>query len=81
MRYEIVSLGFVLIRGGGVLLIFLSTLIGTGMGKGEVRGGGVVLIGPFPIVFGTDSEAVKGLVVLTIVLIVAAYLFMRWVRP
>ncbi|MGQ9461243.1 MAG: TIGR00304 family membrane protein [Candidatus Bathyarchaeaceae archaeon] len=37
--------------------------------KGKVRGGGAVIIGPFPIIFGTDKEAVKILLLLSIALI------------
>jgi len=39
-------------------------------GKGEVRGGGAVIIGPIPIIFGTDKETVKMLLVLSILLVI-----------
>ena len=35
----------------------------------KVRGGGIILIGPFPIIFGTDRESLKILILLTLVLI------------
>ena len=64
--------GFILILAGsitifvaGLLLLFKAL-----RQKGRVRGGGVVMIGPFPIVFGTDKESVKMLLLLSIVLIV-----------
>jgi uncharacterized protein (TIGR00304 family) len=44
----------------------------------EGRGGAVIMIGPFPIVFGTDIEAAKTLIVLTIVLIILAFLLFKW---
>jgi len=39
-------------------------------GKGEVREGGAVIIGPIPIIFGTDKETVKMLLVLSILLVI-----------
>ena len=63
----------------GVILLFVGIVIAfvavillviTAMrGKGKVRGGGAVIIGPFPIIFGTDKESVKVLLLLSIVLI------------
>jgi len=40
-----------------------------GKGKGKVRGGGAVIIGPIPIIFGTDKESVKLILVLSIILV------------
>ena len=65
------TVGFILILAGFVmvfvaaLLLFFKAL----RGKGRVRGGGVVMIGPFPIIFGTDKESVKMLLLLSIALI------------
>jgi len=39
-------------------------------GKVKVKGGGAVIIGPFPIIFGTDKESVKLILILSIILIV-----------
>ena len=36
----------------------------------------MVLIGPFPIIFGIDTQAVKVVVILAIVLMVVALLFL-----
>lgn len=42
----------------------------------SIKGGGVVLIGPIPIIFGSDTKTAIVLVVLAIVLIIAvAFLF------
>ncbi len=71
------TVGFVLILAGfvaffvGGLLLFLRVL----RGKGRVKGGGLVMIGPFPIVFGTDKESVKALLLLSIVLVVLVLVF------
>lgn len=53
----------------GLLLILLSSL-GKERGQEEVRGGGVIIIGPIPIVFGSDASTVKWLLVLAILLTV-----------
>ena len=66
------NLGVILIFAGfliafvAVILIFFTTT----KGKGKVKGGGAIIIGPFPIVFGTDREVVKILLILSIALIV-----------
>lgn len=44
--------------------------------EGRARGGGVVMIGPFPIIFGSDARAVRWLIILTIILMVIALTFM-----
>jgi len=64
----------------GIVLIIAGMTSGTSRTKDVgVKGGGVVLIGPIPIIFGTDSESAKTVVVLAIVLVIAAYLFFsRW---
>jgi uncharacterized protein (TIGR00304 family) len=54
-----------------VILLFLTSV----NSKVKVRGGGAVVIGPFPIVFGTDKESVRTLLILTIGLIALLALF------
>jgi len=49
-----------------VVLLFLKGFKGKG---GKVRGGGAVIIGPIPIIFGTDKETVKIILVLSIILV------------
>jgi len=66
------NLGAILVFAGftiafvAVILLFFTTT----RGKGKVKGGGAVIIGPFPIVFGTDRESVKILLLLSTTLIV-----------
>jgi uncharacterized protein (TIGR00304 family) len=72
---EILSLGFIFIVIG-VVLIFVGTLTSSLKAKDtEIRGGGVILIGPFPIIFGSDPQAAKGVIILAILLIFVAFLF------
>lgn len=49
-----------------VALLFLRGFRSKG---GKVRGGGAVIIGPIPIIFGTDKESVKIILVLSIILV------------
>ena len=66
------TVGFILILAGFVVVFVAALLLffRAFRGRGRVRGGGVVMIGPFPIVFGTDKESVKMLLLLSIALIV-----------
>lgn len=62
----------------GFILAFVAVLLavknrGTG---GQTRGGGILLIGPFPIIFGSDRESVRTLMILAIVLIAIVLVFM-----
>ena len=36
--------------------------------KGKVRGAGVIMIGPIPIIFGTDKKSVKAVLMLALAL-------------
>jgi len=59
-----------LFAGFAIAFVAVIMLVITAMKeKGKVRGGGAVIIGPFPIIFGTDKEAVKILLLLSIALI------------
>lgn len=71
------TVGFILIIAGfiTVFAVALLLVLRAMREKGRVRGGGVVMIGPFPIVFGTDKESVKMLLLLSIVLIVLLLVF------
>jgi len=66
------NLGIILVLAGflmafvAVILMFFTTT----RGKGKVKGGGAVIIGPFPIVFGTDRESIKIVLLLSMTLIV-----------
>jgi len=49
--------------------IVVASMLVEGRGKGEVKGGGVVLLGPIPIIFGSDAKWASIAIVLAIVLI------------
>jgi uncharacterized protein (TIGR00304 family) len=57
-----------------IVAIFVA-ILRSARGTGKVRGGGVVMIGPVPIVFGTDREFARILILLSIVLMIVLLLF------
>jgi uncharacterized protein (TIGR00304 family) len=61
----------------GVIVILLAVILTSarGTGKSKVRAGGVIMIGPIPIIFGTDKKSVKTIVTLALALTVAAIIF------
>jgi uncharacterized protein (TIGR00304 family) len=79
------SVGIALILAGVVIIAVVVFLLSVrGAGKGKVRGGGAVIIGPIPIIFGTDKKSLKtvlllslALTVLLLVVMIAHYLLVR----
>jgi len=63
--FSLIVLGFALSFIAVLLLVFS----GVRGGKGKVKGGGAIIVGPIPIIFGTDKESVKSILVLSIILI------------
>ncbi len=54
----------------GVALAMISVLTSLfRRGKLRGRGGAVVIIGPFPIIFGSDKQSAKVLLILAIILV------------
>jgi uncharacterized protein (TIGR00304 family) len=63
----------------GFLVVFLAMVLSgkssdEGEGQTRVRGGGVIMVGPIPIIFGSDARWASVAVVLAIVLIVVVLL-------
>ena len=52
----------------GFLLVFIGTLVAASGGDGDVEGGGVIMIGPIPIVFGTSRGAATLAMILAVIL-------------
>jgi len=66
----LVTLGFAFIFLGFIIM-FLSVLLlvfRTAGTTGKTRGAGLIMIGPIPILLGTDKETVKTLLILAVVL-------------
>lgn len=72
------GLGIALIFAGmlvilvAILLLFVTSV----KGKGKARGGGAIIIGPFPIIFGTDKESIKTVLLLSITLTILLIVMM-----
>jgi uncharacterized protein (TIGR00304 family) len=79
------ALGIALIFIGVLIIIIAAILISvSGAQKVKVKGGGVILIGPIPIIFGTDKKSLKtvlllsfALTVMLVVAIIVYYLLLR----
>lgn len=75
---SLTEIGFILVIFGFILALVAVVLLAA-KSKGNsnrTRGGGVLLIGPIPIIFGTDRESFKMLVLLAIVLMIIVLAFM-----
>lgn len=73
---DLVFLGIAIILVG-FLVVFLATVMSgrsSEEGRARARGGGVIMIGPIPIVFGSDAKWASVAMVLAIVLIVVVLL-------
>nr|AAU83151.1 hypothetical protein GZ26G2_21 [uncultured archaeon GZfos26G2] len=71
----LVFIGFLVILAGVFSMAYQAWKTGAEE-KPEVRGGGIIMIGPIPIIFGTDVAALKILMILAIVLmVIGAILF------
>ena len=80
MSEQLWNIGIILILVG-FLVTFIATVLlffTAFKGKGKVKGGGAVIIGTFPIIFGTDKESVKILLLLSIILIAFLFVFMAF---
>jgi uncharacterized protein (TIGR00304 family) len=52
-----------------IMIVAIALILLSKSGKtGKARGGGVIIVGPIPIVFGTDKQSLKTILLLSIVL-------------
>jgi uncharacterized membrane protein len=60
----------------GVIIVFVAfvLLFLSSIKSGRARGGGALIIGPFPIIFGSDKEFVKTILWLSIALTVLLFI-------
>lgn len=79
------ALGIVLVFVGVLIIVIAVILLSiSGAKKGKVKGGGAIIIGPVPIIFGTDKKSLKtvlllslALTVMLVVAMVVYYLLLR----
>lgn len=65
-----------------ILLGFLMLIIGTAIGMrknsgSRIRSGGVIMLGPIPIIFGSDEESAKKAIILAIILMILSLLIFK----
>jgi len=72
------GLGVALIFAGMLIILvaIILLLLSSVRGEGKAKGGGAVIIGPFPIIFGTDKESVKTVLLLSILLTILLVIVM-----
>jgi uncharacterized protein (TIGR00304 family) len=78
---SIADAGLVLLIGGSILVligILLLIFTRTYRKEAKVEGGGVILLGPIPIVFGTNTKWVIVALILTIILMALSLLANLW---
>jgi len=79
------ALGIALIFVGVLIVIIAVVLLSvSGAGRGKVKGVGAIIIGPIPIVFGTDKKSLKTVLLLslalTVMLVVAMIVYYLLLR-
>ncbi len=74
------ALGSALIIVGVIVIItvivVLSTRGNSKKGEGNARAAGVIMIGPIPIIFGTDKKSVKIVLALALALTIVALIIL-----
>lgn len=82
----LLTISFLLVLAGMLIMMFsvLKESDSSERGGGKVEGGGVIIIGPVPIVFGTSERIAKTLILLATALfaaVVVTYIifsYWRW---
>jgi len=79
MSEQLWNVGIILILAGS-FVTFIAAILSffTAFKEGKVKGGGAIIIGPFPIVFGTDKESMRILLLLSIILIALLLVFVAF---
>ena len=68
-----IGFGFILLGIGLIILGMILSSSGTGQ-SGQIQGGGVILIGPVPIIFGTNTAFLLPLIIIAIIFMVLMFL-------
>jgi uncharacterized protein (TIGR00304 family) len=81
---DLFVLGSMLVIIGIFVLVVATILAGIRSRKGRTKAAGVIIVGPVPIIFGSDKNTVKGLLklalALTVLLIVAMLVYYLLLR-
>ncbi len=62
----------------GIIIIIVAIVAASARGarQGKVKAAGVIMIGPIPIIFGTDKKSVKTVMALALALVIVAIIAM-----
>jgi len=71
---DIANLGLIVVMAG-LVVILAAVAHSSKRGEQEVRGGGVIMIGPIPVIFGSDMRWASVAIVLAILLFVVSLLW------
>jgi uncharacterized membrane protein len=66
---DLVSIGMIMILAGVVLVVLIAVVSLAKSSGRNARGGAVIIVGLFPIIFGSDKQSAKVLLVLSIILV------------
>jgi len=81
MADELVQLGVLLTFAGiAIIIAAFFLMFSKQRGKGGVQGGGAVLIGPIPLVWGTDKRWMFIAIALLLVIMLASFVMPFLVR-
>lgn len=82
MSQDTLFLGGLLLIMLGFIVLILSFFLGAMQGEKKVQGGGFILIGPFPIAFGSlnTPQAVKILQAIGVILTILFVLYLFFVN-
>lgn len=68
------ALGILLVIIGIIAIVVVIAIAFMGDSKrGTVKGAGVIMIGPIPIIFGTDKKSVKSVLALALALTIMVF--------
>ncbi len=73
--FDFVTLGILLVFAG-VMVVVLAVLLSSKPQRDgtRVKGGGVIMVGPVPIIFGSDAKWASVAIILALVLVVLSLL-------
>jgi uncharacterized protein (TIGR00304 family) len=70
------AIGIILVAVGVIFILTVIVFVSISTKKSKTHGAGVIIIGPIPIIFGTDKKSVKSVLALalslTIVVLIIA---------
>ena len=68
----LIGFGLLLIAFGVIIVLVAITMASMRrVGKGKAKAAGIIMIGPIPIIFGTDKKSVKTVMALALSLAIA----------